>query len=87
LVPQHQEVIVTAELSYYPLNDDYVKHVLAFLERLRRHTGITVQTNAMSSHITGSYERVMEVLSEEMEEALSDADCVFTMKIVRAERS
>jgi uncharacterized protein YqgV (UPF0045/DUF77 family) len=79
-------MIVTVDLSFYPLTEDYVKRVLGFIERLRRHKEFTIQTNTMSTQITGNYDRVMEVLEEEMLEALEDQDCVFVMKLARSIR-
>jgi uncharacterized protein YqgV (UPF0045/DUF77 family) len=80
-------MIVTAELSFYPLNEDYVKRVLAFIARLQRHSDLAIQTSAMSTQLTGSYDRVMEVLNDEMLESLEEEDCVFVLKIARAVRA
>lgn len=79
-------MIVTAELSYYPLNEDYVQRVLGFIARLNTHRDLAVQTNAMSTLVTGDYGRVMEVLSEEMEEVLQEDEAVFVMKVSKALR-
>lgn len=79
-------MIVTVELSFYPLNEDYVRRVLDFIARLQGHSDITLQTSAMSTQLTGTYDRVMEVLNDEMLESLEEEDCVFVMKVARAMR-
>lgn len=78
---------VTAEISYYPLSEDYVSRVLAFVERLRSRGDITIATNPMSTHITGRYDAVMEVITEEFGEALEEEDAVLVMKVARSIRS
>ena len=79
-------MIVTAEISYYPLTEDYVSRVLAFVERLRLRGDMTIATNAMSTHITGRYDLVMELITEEFGEALADEDAVLVMKVAKAIR-
>ncbi|MEM1144004.1 MAG: YkoF family thiamine/hydroxymethylpyrimidine-binding protein [Pseudomonadota bacterium] len=46
-------MIVTAELSLYPLADDYLRTIKAFIENLNEQAGLTVVTNAMSTQIRG----------------------------------
>ncbi|MEM6485111.1 MAG: YkoF family thiamine/hydroxymethylpyrimidine-binding protein [Pseudomonadota bacterium] len=44
---------VTAELSLYPLADDYLRTIKTFIENLNEQAGLTVVTNAMSTQICG----------------------------------
>ena len=55
---------LTAELSLYPLREDYVAVILAFIEELNTHDEITVKTNAMSTQLLGPHDAVMNAVSE-----------------------
>ena len=55
---------LTAELSLYPIQDDYVPVIQAFIDALREHTDLQVVTNAMSTQVCGDYARVVSAVSE-----------------------
>lgn len=57
---------LTAELSLYPLQEGYIDIIKAFIERARKHSDITVVSNAMSTQLCGNYDRVMALISEEL---------------------
>ena len=48
---------LTAELSLYPLADDYIPVIKAFIEQLNADTDITITTNAMSHPALGRLQR------------------------------
>ncbi len=54
---------LTAELSLYPLQDDYIPLIQAFIAACREHDELTLVTNAMSTQVCGDYERVFAVVS------------------------
>jgi len=56
-------VKLTADLSLYPIQDDYVSVIDAFIEALRATDGIDIVTNSMSTQICGDYDRVFETVS------------------------
>jgi len=80
-------MIVTVDISFYPLQDDYVRRVLSFIEQLRKRTDLTIQTNAMSTQITGPYEEVMSLVQEQMQDVFEFEDAVFVMKVAKTVRS
>lgn len=55
---------LTAELSLYPLNGEYIPVIQAFIDELNRVSGLTVRTNAMSTQIQGAHGLVMDAVSE-----------------------
>ncbi len=57
---------LTAELSLYPLQEDYIDVIDAFINGAREHDGLTVITNAMSTQICGDYDRVLAVVGREL---------------------
>ena len=53
---------LTAELSLYPLQEDYIPVIKGFIDRLNTETGLTVVTNAMSTQVNGDYDRVFDAV-------------------------
>lgn len=59
---------LSAEISLYPLADEYISVIKSFVERLATYEDIEVNTNTMSTQIFGDFRRVMEVLTDELEQ-------------------
>ena len=57
---------LTAELSLYPLQAEYIPIIEAFIQAVGKHPDLKVITNAMSTQICGDYERVFAVVSQEL---------------------
>jgi uncharacterized protein YqgV (UPF0045/DUF77 family) len=58
---------LSAEISLYPLADEYLEVIKGFVERLAEYDDLVVQTNTMSTQVFGEFRRVMAVLSDELE--------------------
>tara|TARA_B100000700_G_scaffold329003_1_gene448830 strand:+ start:2068 stop:2328 length:261 start_codon:yes stop_codon:yes gene_type:complete len=56
----------SAELSLYPLANNYIEVIQAFIDRLNQHEDLTVLTNTMSTQVFGELEVVMSALTEEL---------------------
>jgi uncharacterized protein YqgV (UPF0045/DUF77 family) len=54
---------LTAELSLYPIQEDYIAVIQCFIDELRKETGLQLVTNAMSTQICGDYGRVFNAIS------------------------
>ena len=52
-------MMLTAELSLYPLQQDYIPVIRRFIEELNTRDGLDIVTNAMSTQIRGDFDRVM----------------------------
>lgn len=57
---------LTAEISLYPLSDQYLDVVKDFVRALRRYDQLTLITNAMSTQVFGDYDNVFEAVSKEL---------------------
>ena len=55
---------LTAELSLYPVQDDYIAVIQAFIDEVRKRAGLTVVTNAMSTQVCGEYDQVFTAIGE-----------------------
>ena len=76
-------MIVSVEVSLYPLADEFVPTIEAFLERLRGRPELTVLTNTMSTRVFGEYDDVFGALHAEMRRVHESVPhAVFVTKIV-----
>jgi uncharacterized protein YqgV (UPF0045/DUF77 family) len=76
----------TAEISLYPLNANYIPPISEFIERLNKHKGLTIITNATSTQISGDYKLVMDVLKQEVGTTFSQNEkFVVVVKLINAE--
>jgi uncharacterized protein YqgV (UPF0045/DUF77 family) len=71
------------EISLYPLGDDYIPPIKAFIERLNTYPEISVTTNAMSTQIAGEHRRLFEILAAETAATFAAVGRkVFVMKVL-----
>jgi uncharacterized protein YqgV (UPF0045/DUF77 family) len=74
---------VALELSLYPLRQDYLPAIRAFIQRLGAQQQLRVETTSMSTQIVGEYGLVMQLLSQELREVLAGPSrTVVIMKLV-----
>jgi uncharacterized protein YqgV (UPF0045/DUF77 family) len=59
-------VKLTAELSLYPLCEDYITAIGDFIAAANEHRGLEIVTNAMSTQICGDYDQVFALLRQEL---------------------
>ncbi len=57
---------VTAELSLYPFNADYIPVIKAFIHAVREHGDLDIETTATSTRISGDYDRVFALVRQEL---------------------
>ncbi|MEM6300830.1 MAG: YkoF family thiamine/hydroxymethylpyrimidine-binding protein [Pseudomonadota bacterium] len=62
-------MIITAELSLYPLQSDYIEVIQAFIQKLNERDGLSVHTNAMSTQILGEAQTVFAAVQELLEQS------------------
>ena len=74
----------SVEISYYPLNVEYIPPIKNFIDRLNHHNEIEVQTNGMSTQVFGKYSQVMRILTDEIEKSFELPHSVFVIKILNA---
>lgn len=75
----------SVEISYYPLNREYVPPIRGFIERINRYDGLIAKTNGMSTQIFGEYDIIMEALTREIRISFENPHSVFVMKIINAD--
>ncbi len=79
---------IAVDISLYPLDADYVPPIKDFIERLCRHPGLRVETNAMSTQVAGEHDAVFAALAAETKESFAGRQrAVFVMKVLGGEPS
>ena len=73
-----------ADISLYPLTDDYIPPIRDVIARLAAHSDLEVQTNALSTQVSGDYDRLMAVLQAEAKVSLAAGKAVFVIKLLSA---
>ena len=69
------------EISLYPLTENFIPYIDDVIGRLKNHQGITVSTNELSTQIYGEYDRVMNIINQEMKWSFqSNIKMVFVAK-------
>lgn len=86
---RHPESIVmriTAEVSLYPLADEFVGSIKEFIAQLRAEDDLEVVSNQMSTQIRGEFQLVSRALQSGMRKMMeSDATMVFVVKYLNAD--
>lgn len=76
---------ISVEISYYPLNVEYIPPIKDFIRRMNTYENLKVQTNTMSTQIFGEYLEVMDALKNEIHKSFDLPHSVFVMKIINAD--
>lgn len=78
---------ISVELTLTPIQDDFEPAVINFIKRLRK-SGLVVLENPLSTQVFGEYDKVMDLLQEEMKTTLEEVDRgLIYIKIVKSDRS
>ncbi len=74
---------IAVELSLYPLQQAYGPPILRYIESLKKHPNIEMQTNRMSTQLRGEFEEVMQAVQAATRQAFeSEESVVLVMKAV-----
>jgi uncharacterized protein YqgV (UPF0045/DUF77 family) len=74
---------IAAEISYYPLKNDFIPPIDSCIEKLQ-HPQLEVVTSMLSTLVIGEYELVMSQIQESMKELMEEHPSVFNIKITNA---
>jgi uncharacterized protein YqgV (UPF0045/DUF77 family) len=58
---------LTADISLYPIQDNYIPIIQAFINAIKQDPNLRVVENAMSTQIGGAYDKVMTAVGREMQ--------------------
>lgn len=74
---------ISVDISMYPLQEDFRKPILAFIDSLEKVDNIDVVKNDLSTQIHGDYKIIMQLLEKEMFSVFTQIpDSIFVLKFV-----
>ena len=73
---------LAADISLYPLHQDYIPPIDAIIARFESYPDIEVRRNSLSTQLFGDYDTVMEVLRVEMARSFRESKAVLVVKFV-----
>lgn len=73
-------MLASAEISYYPLVEDFITPIHNFIQQLT-DKNITIEKGKMSTIITGEFIEIMNLLTQKMGDFMSSYPSVFIIKI------
>ncbi len=81
-------MIISVDISLYPLSQDYVEPILAFIAKLETNPKLIVKRNSLSTQIFGEYRDVMDCLDSDIEAVFEQLpESVFVLKLVGMDRA
>ena len=79
---------VSVEISLYPLDQNYIPPIQAFIDSLNSYTELKVIENTLSTQVYGDYARVFEILNTEMQRTHQHTPkAAFVMKVLHGDLS
>jgi uncharacterized protein YqgV (UPF0045/DUF77 family) len=60
------QVQIKIEMSLYPLTEAYIPVIQGFIDQLNAVPGLHVETNTMSTQVSGDYDLVFATLQREL---------------------
>ncbi len=76
---------ISVDISYYPLQPEFVTPILDFIKRLNEYENIESVTNGMSTQVFGEYFDVMEAITNEIYKSFEIPHSVFVLKVINAD--
>ncbi len=76
---------ISVDISYYPLNVEFVQPILDFIHRLQDYNELEISRNGMSTQVFGEYDAVMSILSKEIKKSFEIPSSVFILKMVNSD--
>jgi len=77
--------IISVEISYYPLNEEYKPPIKDFIRRMNLYDNLTVRTSTMSTQVFGTYPDVFNALTTEIDKSFALPHSIFVLKIINAD--
>jgi uncharacterized protein YqgV (UPF0045/DUF77 family) len=78
---------IVAEISMYPLKEQYIQPIKEFIDRLNTYKNIKVITTATSTTVSGEYLPTMQMLGEEMQRSHEKiGQAIFVCKFLNGDK-
>ena len=79
---------ISVDISLYPLTEQYVEPILAFIDKLEKNPALIVKRNSLSTQVFGEYQNVMAAMNSEIEAVFAVMPhSAFVLKMVGTDRA
>ncbi|MEX0614673.1 MAG: YkoF family thiamine/hydroxymethylpyrimidine-binding protein [Methylophaga sp.] len=79
---------ISVDISLYPLTEQYVEPILAFIDQLENNPKLVVKRNSLSTQVFGEYQDVMAAMNSEIEAVFTAMPhSAFVLKMVGTDRA
>ncbi len=79
---------ISVDISLYPLTEQYVELILAFIDQLENNPALIVKRNSLSTQVFGEYADVMAAMTSEIEAVFATMPhSAFVLKLVGTDRA
>lgn len=78
---------ISIDISLYPLTEQYVEPILAFIDKLESNPNLKISRNNLSTQVFGEYRDVMDAMDAEIEAVFQQLPhSVFVLKMIGTDR-
>lgn len=78
---------LVAEISMYPLKEQYIEPIQEFIDRLNTYERLSVLTSATNTVVSGDYLPTMQLLAEEMQRSHKKVgQAIFVCKFLNGDK-
>ncbi len=77
---------ISVDISLYPLQENYLHTIDAFIKSLYKYPSIRVKTHHLSTMIIGDFDEVMHALQTEIKETFTQEEqASFVLKVLKGD--
>lgn len=73
---------LTIDISLYPLTEDFIPVIKEFIGKIEKYDSVSVLKNNISTQVSGDYDTIMHLLSNELKLVFQKMRSVFVVKFL-----
>ena len=77
---------ITLDISLYPLTEEFIPIIKAFIAKMDTYEGVSVAKNNISTQISGEYDTIMSLLHTELKSVFESQRSVFVIKFLAGDK-
>jgi uncharacterized protein YqgV (UPF0045/DUF77 family) len=79
-------MIITADISMYPLDENFIEPITKFIKQLRTYDGLEIVTNQLSTQVKGDFDQVGAAINDCIRVSMEgEQKVVFVTKFLNAD--
>jgi uncharacterized protein YqgV (UPF0045/DUF77 family) len=77
---------ITLDMSLYPLTEEFIPIIKAFINSISAYDGVSISRNNISTQISGEYDIIMNLLHTELKSVFELHRSVFVIKFLAGDK-